>query len=697
LLFDGLPEYPIFSPVGKIEREGPIKSMSWTSLSFGHNVLAVAASDVVKLYHSPKGSPAEMRELLTIKDSFSIIRSIAWTKSSANHARRDNQGGALLVVDRNGIQICQPWLDARGAIKYTESLDWTLSLPSYHPDVLQELVAMEQMAVAKHFLAQLARILRGWLQTDRSMHGAAPPSLLCLLLKSPYQTFASSNASSKASGHELFGGGGGGGGFGGDAILDGALTQEDAELIASYAAERGLPGVSPAGCQRMGAVAGTVAELESCDIDHHGQVALLAFRVLQATKRIESELLKELEDPYAVGKRAIKEKEEIEAHTHRISNIELSISSIAARLCDHLSREPCYQGEAAAVMQLVAHVNATSPVKDLDNPSPPPPVVQDSFDAHRVESLKVECVASLSQLLMEALLGEASDSASALAAKLGDLHVARAAYYATATRFKSERGSDSPTATPGGGVSPPLDSVPKAFLSGASLLSAFRSSSHSVLLDKVVDDDDSCIDSIQSLLIPLWANESDIKAMVDRIIKALMIDLKAKGGGPANQATEDLCALLLIVTGKKTQLKVVYSHILNNKKIADFIANDFTKPEWQEKAKKNAFRLMSQHRTILASTFFLLAGSLKDAVGVLTERTGEPYLGMLISRVMESDQSPAFREAIVTLQAQEKTLVDPRPEIGQLCAYWLGMVNPLPAPTDSSTACGDRYFRRGQV
>jgi hypothetical protein len=50
--------------------------------------------------------------------------------------------------------------------------------------------------------------------------------------------------------------------------------------------------------------------------------------------------------------------------------------------------------------------------------------------------------------------------------------------------------------------------------------------------------------------------------------------------------------------------------------MADFFAQDFNEEKWQKAALKNAFVLMSKQRFVHAAAFFLLAGSLSDAVQV---------------------------------------------------------------------------------
>eukprot|EP00775_Hariotina_reticulata_P013078 gene13078-13205_t len=75
-------------------------------------------------------------------------------------------------------------------------------------------------------------------------------------------------------------------------------------------------------------------------------------------------------------------------------------------------------------------------------------------------------------------------------------------------------------------------------------------------------------------------------------------------------------ALLYAALGKKTVLQGLFRSS-GNKKVADFLARDFTTVEGQAAASKNAFALLGQHRHSLAAAFFILAGSGWDAVSRL--------------------------------------------------------------------------------
>jgi len=50
--------------------------------------------------------------------------------------------------------------------------------------------------------------------------------------------------------------------------------------------------------------------------------------------------------------------------------------------------------------------------------------------------------------------------------------------------------------------------------------------------------------------------------------------------------------------------------------MAEFFRNDFTEERWRKAALKNAFDLLGKQRFQHSAGFFLLAGSLNDAIEV---------------------------------------------------------------------------------
>ncbi|XP_069563830.1 dmX-like protein 1 isoform X1 [Brachyistius frenatus] len=75
----------------------------------------------------------------------------------------------------------------------------------------------------------------------------------------------------------------------------------------------------------------------------------------------------------------------------------------------------------------------------------------------------------------------------------------------------------------------------------------------------------------------------------------------------------------------------------NNAKMTDFFRNNFSEDRWRKAALKNAFSLLGKQRFQHSAAFFLLAGSLKDAVEVCLEKMQDLQLALVISRLYESE------------------------------------------------------------
>lgn len=55
----------------------------------------------------------------------------------------------------------------------------------------------------------------------------------------------------------------------------------------------------------------------------------------------------------------------------------------------------------------------------------------------------------------------------------------------------------------------------------------------------------------------------------------------------------------------------------HDEKMTQFFKNNFSEDRWRKAALKNAFSLLGKQRFEQSAAFFLLAGSLKDAIEVL--------------------------------------------------------------------------------
>jgi len=74
-----------------------------------------------------------------------------------------------------------------------------------------------------------------------------------------------------------------------------------------------------------------------------------------------------------------------------------------------------------------------------------------------------------------------------------------------------------------------------------------------------------------------------------------------------------------------------------------FLSNDFSEPRWRTAALKNAYVLLSKQRFEYAAAFFLLGGSLKDAVSVCVKQLSDFQLAVALARVVEqSNDGPVL-------------------------------------------------------
>ncbi|XP_029426818.1 dmX-like protein 1 isoform X2 [Rhinatrema bivittatum] len=72
-------------------------------------------------------------------------------------------------------------------------------------------------------------------------------------------------------------------------------------------------------------------------------------------------------------------------------------------------------------------------------------------------------------------------------------------------------------------------------------------------------------------------------------------------------------------------------------KMTQFFGNNFNEDRWRRAALKNAFSLLGKQRFEHSAAFFLLAGSLKDAVEVCLEKLHDVQLALVVSRLYESE------------------------------------------------------------
>ncbi|XP_057211721.1 dmX-like protein 1 [Triplophysa rosa] len=95
-------------------------------------------------------------------------------------------------------------------------------------------------------------------------------------------------------------------------------------------------------------------------------------------------------------------------------------------------------------------------------------------------------------------------------------------------------------------------------------------------------------------------------------------------------------ALFFLAMKKKAVVWGLYRS-QHNVKMTAFFSNNFSEDRWRKAALKNAFSLLGKQRFQHSAAFFLLAGSLKDAVEVCIEKMQDLQLALVICRLYESE------------------------------------------------------------
>ncbi|XP_067270720.1 dmX-like protein 1 [Pseudorasbora parva] len=113
------------------------------------------------------------------------------------------------------------------------------------------------------------------------------------------------------------------------------------------------------------------------------------------------------------------------------------------------------------------------------------------------------------------------------------------------------------------------------------------------------------------------------------------IEKVAKAAYQRNNDPLDAALFYLAMKKKAVVWGLYRSH--QNTKMTTFFSNNFSEDRWRKAALKNAFSLLGKQRFQHSAAFFLLAGSLKDAVEVCIEKMQDLQLALVICRLYESE------------------------------------------------------------
>ncbi|KAL3982356.1 RAVE protein 1 C terminal family protein [Acanthocheilonema viteae] len=134
-------------------------------------------------------------------------------------------------------------------------------------------------------------------------------------------------------------------------------------------------------------------------------------------------------------------------------------------------------------------------------------------------------------------------------------------------------------------------------------------------------------EELRSLGIAWWLkNTSSLRAIIEKLAKAAF---------QKNQDPLD-ASLYYLLLKKKNLLTHLFKSVKDNRML-DFFMHDFNEEKWKKAALKNAFVLMGKQRFQHAAAFFLLAGSIKDAIQMVLRKLQDLQLAIIIVRLYERD------------------------------------------------------------
>ncbi|KAF5905311.1 dmX-like protein 1 isoform X1, partial [Clarias magur] len=150
------------------------------------------------------------------------------------------------------------------------------------------------------------------------------------------------------------------------------------------------------------------------------------------------------------------------------------------------------------------------------------------------------------------------------------------------------------------------------------------------------------------------------------------IEKVAKASFQRNNDPLDAALFYLAMKKKAVVWGLYRSH--KNVKMTAFFSNNFNEDRWRKAALKNAFSLLGKQRFQHSAAFFLLAGSLKDAVEVCLEKMQDLQLALVISRLYESEfeTSSTYKKILqrYMLGHDHQIPVHPDPFLRSM-AYWV--------------------------
>ncbi|XP_068586303.1 dmX-like protein 2 isoform X4 [Cebidichthys violaceus] len=158
---------------------------------------------------------------------------------------------------------------------------------------------------------------------------------------------------------------------------------------------------------------------------------------------------------------------------------------------------------------------------------------------------------------------------------------------------------------------------------------AFHSEAEEELLNMIpaMQRGDLQWSELKAVGVGWWVrNINTLRKMVEKLGKAAF-----------QRHNDPLDAALFYLAMKKKAVLWGLFRSQHDDKMTQFFKNNFSEDRWRKAALKNAFSLLGKQRFEQSAAFFLLAGSLKDAIEVLMEKMEDVQLAMIVARLYEAD------------------------------------------------------------
>uniref|UniRef100_A0A3B4BDC8 RAVE complex protein Rav1 C-terminal domain-containing protein n=1 Tax=Periophthalmus magnuspinnatus TaxID=409849 RepID=A0A3B4BDC8_9GOBI len=194
---------------------------------------------------------------------------------------------------------------------------------------------------------------------------------------------------------------------------------------------------------------------------------------------------------------------------------------------------------------------------------------------------------------------------------------------------------------------------------------AFHSDAEEELLNMLpaLQKDEPTWSELRSMGVGWWLRSTNkLRRCIEKVAKSTF----QKNNDPLD------AAIFYLAMKKKAVVWGLYRS-QKNLKMTEFFSHNFTEDRWRKAALKNAFSLLGKQRFQHSAAFFLLAGSLKDAVEVCVEKLQDLQLALVISRLYESEFETASTYKKILQRhvlGQDKQVSNLDPFLRSM-AYWV--------------------------